>query len=113
MLDVVAGDTPSAVEPGHESWSDPAVDDIIRDASATRCLTERDGGVPDALPPGPVTYVRLRAERYDDPAREAWRALLIREAESRPVLAFARHKDVPPDDPRVGLAFALWLRGGT
>ncbi len=112
MLDVLGGETPAAVELAHESWSDPVVDGIIRDAGATRCLTERDGGVPDALPPGPVGYVRLRADRYEDPARHAWRSLLVREAASRPVLAFARHKDVPPDDPHVGLAFALWLHEG-
>jgi hypothetical protein len=76
---------------------------------ATVCLTDTTGAVPRQLPPGPIAYVRLRAERYDEEQREGWRALVAREAEHRPVMAFARHEGLPADDPGCGVGLAQWL----
>jgi hypothetical protein len=77
------------------------------------CLREEDGAAPAGLPPGPLAYVRLKGEHYDDAQRRALRELLEREAAERDVYAFARHKDVPSDDPHTGVGLARWLSEGT
>jgi uncharacterized protein YecE (DUF72 family) len=109
LLRVPPPGAPFAFEARHPTWEDPALDEALAAAGGTRCLTEERGEVPEALPPGPIAYVRLRADRYDDDAREAWWALLAREGARRPVLAFAKHEGAPPDDPHVGVGLAAWL----
>ncbi len=99
-----------AVEPAHESWHTSEVEARLAAAGATRCYTDRSGDPPAELPPGPVAYVRLRAERYDEAARAGWGALLQRESGRRDVYAFAKHKGVAPSDPRGGVGLARWLR---
>jgi uncharacterized protein YecE (DUF72 family) len=102
-----------AFEPTHESWRTPEVASLLAEAGATRCYTDTAGEVPAELPPGPVAYVRLRAERYDDAARRAWAGLLRREADRRDVYVFAKHKGVAPTDPGGGVGLARWLRDRT
>lgn len=109
ILSALPADVPFAVELRHEEWQDPAVTAMIADAGATRCVGETAGTAMAALPPGPIAYVRLRADHYDDSARRAWRDLLDREARERPVFAIARHQDLPADDPYAGVGFAAWL----
>lgn len=109
LLAVFPPGSPLAVELRHPTWEDPAVDALIAEVGATRVLTETEGVVPERLPPGPLGYVRLRAVHYDDAARDGWRALLAREAADRPVLAFARHEDLPAGDPHAGVGLAEWL----
>ena len=58
------------------------------------------------LPPGPLAYVRLRGQQYSEEARGAWLELLQAEGRTRDVFAFAKHKDVPADDPFTGVALA-------
>jgi len=108
LRDVLPG-LPLTLELKDPSWDVPAVRDAVAAAGATVCLTHREGPVPGALHSGPHAYVRLRAERYTDAEREAWAALLGREAATRPVYAFARHEGLPPDDPYAGLGLARWL----
>lgn len=109
LLAAFPAGSPLAVELRHPTWEDPAVDALLAAAGGTRVLTETAGAVPDGLPPGPLAYVRLRAEHYDDAAREGWSRLLAREAADRTVLAFARHEDLPAGDPHAGVGFAEWL----
>jgi uncharacterized protein YecE (DUF72 family) len=114
LLKLLPRGVPGAFEPAHESWHAPEVDAMLAEAGATRCYTDTSGDPPAELPPGPVGYVRLRAERYDEGARAAWSALLRREAEARDVYAFTKHKGVAPEDPAGGVGLALWLqRAGT
>ena len=56
-----------------------------------------------------IAYIRLRGDRYDDAAREGWRALLERDAAERPVLCFAKHEGIPAGDPHAGIGLAEWL----
>lgn len=100
---------PPAVEFRHPSWDDPAVTASVVAAGGTVCLSETLGEVPERLPDGPIAYVRLRGDRYDERAREGWRELLAREAESRPVYAFAKHEGVPAGEPFAGVGLAAWL----
>jgi uncharacterized protein YecE (DUF72 family) len=102
---------PFALEFRHESWADPSVVERIAAAGGTVCVSETAGAVLQRLPPGPLAYVRLRAERYEEEAREGWRELLDREAAERPVYAFAKHEGVPAGDPYAGVGLAQWLLG--
>lgn len=105
--------TPFALEFRHESWDNVEVAALVADGGGTACFAETEGEVPAALPPGPCAYVRLRSEHYSDEARNGWRDLLIREAETRPVFAFAKHEGVPAGDPNTGVGFAAWLRAAS
>ena len=100
---------PVALEFRHDSWAAPEVAERIAGAGGTVCVSETAGAVLDGLPPGPLAYVRLRADAYSDEARAAWRDLLRREADERPVFAFAKHEGVPAGDPHAGLGLAQWL----
>ena len=116
MLQSLPRGLPFAMEFRHPSWDDPAVAERIAGGGGTVCVGETAGEVPAALPPGPLAYVRLRADRYSPEAREGWRELLAREGAERPVFAFAKHKDIPAGDPFGGIGLAEWLaapEGGT
>jgi uncharacterized protein YecE (DUF72 family) len=113
LLAALPRDPACALEFRHESWDRPEVAERIAAAGGTVCLADRDAQAPERLPPGPLAYVRLRADRYDDQAREAWRDLLVREASGRDVYVFARHEGVPAGDPHVGVGLAEWLVGAT
>jgi uncharacterized protein YecE (DUF72 family) len=109
LLDLLPRELPFACEFLHPSWWSPAVVETLTERGGTVCVREEEGAALSALPPGRLAYVRLKGEHYDDAAREALRELFEREARERDVYVFARHKDVPPDDPHTGLALARWL----
>lgn len=109
LLTAVLPGLPLSIELKDASWDAPEVAERVAAAGATAVLTHRGGPPPESLPPGPHAYVRLRAERYGDGEREGWAELLTREALTRPVYAFARHEDLPPDDAHAGLGLARWL----
>jgi uncharacterized protein YecE (DUF72 family) len=109
LLERLPWNVPHAFEFRHESWEDDEVQNRIAERGGTVCLSDTVGTVPSALPPGPIAYVRLRADRYADDQREDWYSLLAKEADRRPVYAFAKHKDVPAGDPHTGIGFAEWL----
>ena len=98
-----------ALEFRHESWWSREVEEMVAGLGATVCLSDTEGAVPDRLLAGPFGYVRLRAPNYSNEDRDGWRMLLEREAASRDVYAFAKHKDVPANDPHTGAGFAEWL----
>lgn len=109
LLSLVPSDLPFACEFHHPSWWTADLALALGERGGTICLREEDGDVPDALPPGPLGYLRLKGEQYSDQAREKLRKLLNREAVDRPVYVFARHKGVPADDSHTGLGLARWL----
>jgi len=100
---------PFALEFRNSSWFSPDVIDFAARRGGTVCFAETEGTVPAQLPPGPIAYVRLRADRYAPETRQAWLELLQREAAERRVFAFAKHKDVPANDPFTGVGLAQWL----
>ncbi|MGH2753911.1 MAG: DUF72 domain-containing protein [Actinomycetota bacterium] len=113
FLRAVEGGPPFAIDFRHESWDTDDVRKVVADAGGTVCYTEWSGEVPDALPPGPIAYVRLRSQRYEEGARAAWKALLNTEATGRDVYAFSKHEGIDALDAYGGLGLARWLNGET
>jgi uncharacterized protein YecE (DUF72 family) len=97
-----------ACEFQNDSWAAAGVAERLAERGGTVCVREERGEVPE-LPPGPLTYVRLKGMHYEDRERDALRVLLETEGSARDVYVFARHKEVPPDDPHTGLGLARWL----
>jgi uncharacterized protein YecE (DUF72 family) len=109
LLDLIPDGLPFACELQHESWRSGEVADAVARRGGTTCLREERGTAPPALPPGPLAYVRLKGTRYPEDERVALESLLREEAARRDVYAFARHKDVPADDPQTGPGLARRL----
>jgi uncharacterized protein YecE (DUF72 family) len=109
LLDLLPDGLGFACELQHDSWKTPGVAEMLAERGGTTCLREEQGAVPAELPPGPIAYVRLKGLHYADESRDALVALLEREAAGRDVYVFARHKEVPADDPHTGLGLARWL----
>lgn len=109
LLDVLPDQLAFACELQHTSWQAPEVEAAVAERGGTVCVREEAGAALPELPPGPLAYVRLKGEHYDDQARDGLRELLGREAADREVYVFARHKDVPAADPHTGLGLARWL----
>lgn len=91
------------------SWDIPEVAESIAEAGGTVCVGDVLGNAPDALPPGRIAYVRMRANKYATRRRSAWRKLLEKEASERDVYVFSKHEGVPAGDPFAGVGLAVWL----
>jgi uncharacterized protein YecE (DUF72 family) len=91
-----------------DSWYASDVTERIA-ARGALCIADTTGDPPQELPPGPIGYIRLRAERYTDAQRDRWLDLLSKEATTRDVFAFTKHEGTPADDPYAGLGLARWL----
>lgn len=111
LVAALPDDVPFVLDLRDPGWSEAAAA-AAAEAGGTVCCTDVTGGVPEQLPPGPVAYARLRADRYSSEARAGWRDLLAAEAETRPVYAIARHAGLPADDPLCGVGLAAWLAAG-
>jgi uncharacterized protein YecE (DUF72 family) len=109
LLDLLPAELPFACEFLHYSWWSPEVVEEVARRGGTTCVREEQGSALAALPPGPVAYVRLKGMHYDDEAKAALLEVIRREARDRDVYVFARHKEVPPDDPHTGLGLARSL----
>jgi uncharacterized protein YecE (DUF72 family) len=109
LLDLMPAGLPFACEFLNDSWQVPEVAVALAERGGTVCLREEEGRALGELRPGPLAYVRLKGMHYGDDEREALLALFEREASERDVYVFARHKEVPPDDPHTGLGLARWL----
>jgi uncharacterized protein YecE (DUF72 family) len=109
LLESLPAGNPYAFEFRHRSWDDDGVRETIAGAGGTVCLSETAGEVPQALPPGPIAYVRMRHDRYSRKARAGWLELLASEAKERDVYAFAKHEGIPAGDPFGGVGLARWL----
>jgi uncharacterized protein YecE (DUF72 family) len=91
FLDLVPRDVPAAFEFRHASWDDRAVRDTLAQHRAAWVTADSDGDAPSALPKtASHTYLRLRAEAYDDVALEAWKA---RCNEFERAFVFFKHED--------------------
>jgi uncharacterized protein YecE (DUF72 family) len=109
VLGALPSGVPFACEFHHPSWKEGDVEQMVAAAGGTLCVLETEGLAPERLPAGPIAYVRLKGERYPNPARAALLELLHGEAETRDVYAFAKHKGVAADDPHTGVGLARWL----
>lgn len=109
LLRALEGKVPFALEFRHESWDAEEVRERVALGGGTVCIGHTEGPVPDSLPPGPLAYVRLRDQHYEDARRDQWRELLSREAETRDVFAFTKHEGIPAGDPYGGVGLAQWL----
>lgn len=112
LLGCLPAGLPVALEFRHDSWDGAAVEGRVAAAGGTICIGETAGAVVPRLPEGPLAYVRLRADAYDDASRRGWRDLLEREAAGRPVFAFAKHEGIPAGNPHAGVGLAEWLVAG-
>lgn len=102
------GRVPVAFDLKHPSWHTRDVADKVAQAGGTLCLSDREGKAPDALPEGPIGYVRLRGGTYSGKERGKWRSLLDEEAGRRDVYVFVKH-DGGPGDEFTGVGLAQWL----
>jgi uncharacterized protein YecE (DUF72 family) len=110
LLDALPEGPGYAFEFRNQTWEAPEIRALLATRGAALCVSESEGKVPAALPPGRVGYIRLRAERYSADARDEWLELLTREAATRDVYAFAKHEGIPAGDPYGGIGLAQWLQ---
>lgn len=82
---------PAAFEFRHASWRDNEVCDTLSRHGAAWVAADNDGGEPDELPKTAAhTYLRLRAESYDDGSLKAWKA---RCADFEQAFVFFKHEE--------------------
>lgn len=113
LMSQVPPHLPFAMEFRHDSWDHEDITTAVVEAGGTLCVSDTTGTPLDALPPGRIAYVRLRAEEYSEDARRRWLDLLQREAATRPVYAFAKHEGVPAGNPFAGVTMAEWMANQT
>jgi uncharacterized protein YecE (DUF72 family) len=109
LLETLPGDVQFAFEFGHESWKDDDIRAELAERGGTECFTDWTGDAPEALPPGPLAYIRMRVDRYSVEQRARWRDLLRREATGRDVYAFSKHEGIAPENSQGGIGLARWL----
>ena len=108
FLSDLDGSVPVAFELKHQSWNTPDIAESVAAAGGTLCVSDREGKAPDALPGGPIGYVRLRGGTYSEKERGRWRSLLEAESAERDVFVFVKHDEGPGDD-YTGVGLARWL----
>ncbi len=81
----------------NESWSDPAVLDILRQAGAGWVISETDEVEAPDIITGPVVYLRLRKQEYSEADLAAWAERLVG-LEAASVWAYVKHEE---DSPRL------------
>jgi uncharacterized protein YecE (DUF72 family) len=109
LLDFLPDDRRYAFEFVNEDWRGEDIENALA-RIGTMVYVDRAGDPPETLPPGPLGYVRLRVERYDDAQRQAWADLLRREGAERDVYAFIKHEEGSAGDPYGGVGLARWLQ---
>jgi uncharacterized protein YecE (DUF72 family) len=109
FLEALPAGAPFALEFRHATWDDDDIAKQIAVRGGTVCVSDTSGDPPDALPPGPIAYVRLRHDRYSPDQRAGWQEVLTREAKTRHVFAFAKHAGISPVNPYGGVGLACWL----
>jgi uncharacterized protein YecE (DUF72 family) len=101
LLAALPATTPAAFELG-PAWNRPDVLDRLDGAGATLVVVDKDGE--DAALPhvGPVAYVRLRRDSYDDEAVARWASRLAEIGRAgRTVFAYVRHEGDPLEAVRL------------
>jgi len=104
-----AGAPPLVFDFHDPSWFHADVLSAIADHGHTVSVNETAGDVPETLPPGSLTYVRLRGEHYDDVARDAWLDAGTTAALRGPTFLIGRHADIPAGDPHAGVGLVDWM----
>jgi uncharacterized protein YecE (DUF72 family) len=101
LLAALPATTPAAFELG-PAWNTPEVLDRLDGAGATLVVVDKDGedaALPDV---GPVAYVRLRRDSYDDEAVARWASRLAEIGRAgRTVFAYVRHEGDPLEAVRL------------
>lgn len=103
------GAVPVAFDLKHASWHTADIAEQVAQAGGTLCHSDREGKAPEALPDGPIGYVRLRGGTYSKKERAKWRSLLEKESSERDVFVFVKH-DEGPGDEFTGVGLAQWLK---
>ena len=109
LIEALPSEVPYALDFKKPEWDTPGFRSELAAHDATLCYSDWVGDPPNALPPGPVAYVRLRLERYSDEQRAGWLNLLQAEAKERDVYTFVKHETGAANDPHEGVALARWL----
>jgi uncharacterized protein YecE (DUF72 family) len=109
LIDALPPTVPYAMDFKKEAWDTPELRDELVARNSTLCWSDWTGEPPDALPPGPVGYVRLRLARYEEDQRSKWLERLQADARDRDVYVFVKHETGPANDPFAGVALARWL----
>jgi uncharacterized protein YecE (DUF72 family) len=95
LLAALPPSPPAAFELG-PAWDTAEVLQRLDKAGATLVVVDKDGEEPVLPEVGPITYVRLRRERYDDKALARWAKRLTTAAGAgRPSFAYLRHEGDP------------------
>ncbi|MGE0622276.1 MAG: DUF72 domain-containing protein [Pseudomonadales bacterium] len=89
--DLLPEAVPVAFEFRHESWKDPAVGEALGARGHARVVSH-EGGEPDAIEPGPLVYLRLRAASYTDAELGDWHER-IAAGGAREAFVFFKHED--------------------
>ena len=97
LLDTFLGSLPSgfewAVELRHESWSDLAVEALLRAHRMAWVAADTDEENALRRDTAAFHYVRLRKSEYDDAALAEWAEYL--KGTAKPAYIFCRHTDIP------------------
>jgi uncharacterized protein YecE (DUF72 family) len=109
LLGILQGRVRFALEFRNESWDVDDVSERVAAAGGTVCVSHTEGAVPDRLPPGPLGYIRLRDQHYEEARRDRLLELLTAEAKERDVFAFTKHEGIAVDDAHGGIGLAQWL----
>lgn len=81
-----------AFELAHDSWDDPAVDQLLVDAGCARCIADRDDGSARWPAIGAWAYLRLRRDDYPVAELAGWRARLLAAGPAE-AFVFFKHED--------------------
>ena len=101
LLAPLPASPPAAFELG-PAWNAPAVLDRLDKAGATLVSVDETGEDAAVTSVGPVAYVRLRRDRYDDAALARWGDRLADIARSgRPAFVYLRHEGDPLEAVRL------------
>lgn len=97
FLAALPADLSPVFEFRNESWSEPAVHEILRDAGAGWVISETDEAVAPEIITGPVVYLRLRKQDYSESDLAAWSDRLVG-MEAGSIWVYVKHEE---DSPRL------------
>ncbi|MBV9413104.1 MAG: DUF72 domain-containing protein [Acidimicrobiia bacterium] len=98
LLAALPSSPPAAFELG-PAWNTPAVLDRLDAAGATLVMVDTGEGKPVIPEVGPISYVRLRAQRYEDKVLRRWAKRFL--DSGRPTYVYLRHEGDPLEAVRL------------
>jgi uncharacterized protein YecE (DUF72 family) len=91
FLQLLPRGVPAAFEFRHPSWRSEVVHETLARHGAAWVTADNEGGAPAELPKTAAhTYLRLRAESYDDESLKAWKSAC---AEFEQAFVFFKHEE--------------------